>query len=49
MYDIKIFIEDNWKVWARLNAWKDLVYAVWNNYIDFITNLKEELEFCFWN
>ncbi len=45
MYDIKIFFEDNWKFWAKLDLWKEKIYAVWNDYIDLLNSLKEGLEF----
>lgn len=47
MYDIRIFLENNGTVWARLNIWKNIIYSVWNNYNDLMLNLKKELEFSF--
>jgi len=49
MYDIKIFLEDNWEFWARVNAWKDIIYWVWKNQDELMTNLKDWLEFSFEN
>ena len=47
MYDIKIFLEDNWKFWARVNAWKEIVYWVWKNQNELMENIKEWLEISF--
>ena len=49
MYDIKIFIEDNWQFWARINAWKEIVYWVWKNQNELMKNIKDWLEFSFEN
>jgi len=47
MYDIKIFLEDNWEFWARINAWKEIIYWTWKNQIELMENLKEWLEISF--
>jgi len=49
MYDIKIFLEDNWKFWARVNAWKEIVYWVWKDQNDLMKNIKEGLDLSFEN
>lgn len=49
MYDIKIFIEDNWQFWARVNAWKEIIYWVWENQEELMNNLKKSLESSFEN
>lgn len=49
MYDIKIFLEDNWQFWARLNAWKEVIYWVWKDQNELMKNLKEWLEISFEN
>ncbi len=49
MYDIKIFLEENGEFWARVNAWKEIVYWVWKNQDDLMQNLKEWLELSFEN
>ena len=49
MYDIKIFLEDNWKFWARVNAWKEVVYWVWKDQNDLMKNIKEGLDLSFEN
>lgn len=47
MYDIKIFLEDNWYFWARLSIWKEIIYVVWKDYIDLMIKIKKELDFCY--
>ena len=49
MYDIKIFLEDNWDFWARVNAWKEVVYWVWKTQNELMKNIKEWLEISFEN
>lgn len=49
MYDIKIFLEDNWQYWARVNAWKEVVYWVWVNQKELMKNITEWLELAFKN
>ena len=40
MYDIKIFLEEDWKFWARVNAWKEIVYLVWKNQEGLMENIR---------
>ena len=47
MYDIKIFLEENWKFWARINAWKEVVYWVWDNQSELMENMKKGLDISF--
>lgn len=47
MYDIKIFLEENGKIGARLNAWKQTVYACENNQEDLMKSLREGLDVSF--
>jgi len=47
MYDIKIFLEDDGKIWARANLWKEKIYAVWDDYISLLNSLREWLELTF--
>ena len=49
MYDIKIFLEENWEFWARINAWKEVIYWVWKNHNDLMNNIREWLEISFEN
>jgi predicted RNase H-like HicB family nuclease len=49
MYDIKIFLEDNGEFWARVNAWKEIVYWVWKNQDELMQNIKQWLELSFEN
>ena len=49
MYDIRIFLEENWEFWARVNAWKEIVYWVWKNQNELMNNVKEGLEISFEN
>ena len=49
MYDIKIFLEENWKFWGRLNAWKEVIYWVWKNNIELMKDLKQGLDLSFEN
>ncbi len=49
MYDIKIFIEENWQFWARLNIWKDVIYWIWNNQEELMNDLKQGLELVVWD
>ena len=44
MYDIKIFLEEDWKFWARVNAWKEIVYWGWKNQEGLMENIREWLE-----
>jgi len=44
MYDIKIFLEDNGFFWARVNAWKEIVYWIWKNQIELMENIQKWLE-----
>ncbi len=43
MYDIKIFLEKDWKFWARVNAWKEIVYWLWNTQKELMNDIKEGL------
>ncbi len=45
MYDIKIFFEENWQFWAKVNMWKEKIYAIWDNYNELLHSLKEWVEF----
>jgi len=49
MYDIKIFLEDNGLFWARVNAWKEIVYWIGNNQEELMKNIKNWLDFSFEN
>ena len=49
MYDIKIFLEDNWEFWARVNAGKEFVYWVWKNKEELMENISEWLSISFEN
>lgn len=49
MYDIKIFIEENWTFWARVNAWKEIIYWNWNNQEELLNSLQEWIKLAFWN
>jgi len=49
MYDIKIFLEDNGEFWARINAWKEVIYWVWKNHNELMINIREWLELSFEN
>jgi len=44
MYDIKIFLEEDWKFSARVKAWKEIVYWVWKNQEGLMENIREWLE-----
>ena len=44
MYDIKIFLEEDWKFLARVNALKEIVYWVWKNQEGLMENIREWLE-----
>jgi hypothetical protein len=47
MYDIRIFIENNWEFWGRVNAWKEIIYWVWKNHDELIKNLRDWLILAF--
>lgn len=47
MYDIKIFVESDWTFGAKLNAGREIVYWIWNNQEELLTNLKEGIEMVF--
>jgi hypothetical protein len=47
MYDIKIFIENNWEFWGRVNAEKEVIYWVWENHDELIKNLREWITLAF--
>lgn len=49
MYDIKIFIEDDWNFWWRINAWKEIIYWVWKNKNELINSLRKGLDLAFEN
>lgn len=49
MYDIKIFLEDNWEFWARVNAGKEIIYWMWENREDLMKNIEEWLKVSFEN
>ena len=49
MYDIKIFLEDNDKFWARVNAGKEIVYWLWNSQEELMEDLKEWLNISYEN
>ena len=44
MYDIKIFLEEDWNFWARVNAGKEIIYWVWKNREDLMKNIEEWLK-----
>jgi erythromycin esterase-like protein len=44
MYDIKIFLEDNGKFGAKIDAWDEIIYWVWNNQKELMDDLKEWLK-----
>lgn len=47
MYDIKIFLEEDWQFWARVNAWKEVIYWVWKDQLELMNNIKEWLNISF--
>ncbi len=47
MYDIRIFIENNWEFWGRVNAWKEIIYGVWKNHDELITSLRDWITLAF--
>jgi hypothetical protein len=47
MYDIKIFLEEDWKFSARVKAWKEIVYWVWKNQEGLMEDIREWLEISF--
>lgn len=49
MYDIKIFLEENNQLWARLNAGKEVIYGLWNTQDELMMSLKQGLETSFWD
>jgi len=49
MYDIRIFLENNWSFWARVNAGKEIVYGVWENKEELMKNIEEWLQISFQN
>lgn len=49
MYDIKIFLEKDWKFGARLNAGKEIVYGLWCNQKELMNDLKEWLSISYEN
>lgn len=44
MYDIKIFLEENENFWARVNAWKEIVYWLWKNQEELMWDIQKWLE-----
>ena len=49
MYDIKIFLEENWEFWARVNAWKETIYWAWKTQDELMVNMKDGLQIAFQN
>jgi hypothetical protein len=47
MYDIKIFIENDWSFWWRINTWKEIIYWVWKTQQELINSLKDGLEIAY--
>ena len=48
MYDIKIFDEEDWTFWARIKAWKEIIYWIWNIQDELMEDMKEWLNY-HWN
>jgi hypothetical protein len=44
MYDIQIFIEDNWSLWARIQLWDEIIYAIWNTPEELFKEIRSILE-----
>ena len=49
MYDIKIFLEEDWNFWARVNAGKEIIYWVWKNREELMNSIEEWLKISFEN
>ena len=49
MYDIKIFLEENWQFGARVNAGKEIIYWLGNSQEELMKNIEEGLKISFEN
>jgi len=49
MYDIRIFLENDWSFWARVNAGKEIVYWLWKNQEELMEDLAEWLKISYKN
>ena len=49
MYDIKIFLEDNWQIGARVNAGKEIIYWFGKNNIELMKSIEKWLKISFEN
>ena len=49
MYDIKIFLENDWSFWAKVNAGKEIVYWLWKNQEELMEDLAEWLNISYKN
>jgi len=41
MYDLQIFIEENWQYGARVNINDEIIYALWDSPLELFEEIKE--------
>ena len=44
MYDLQIFIEDNWQYWARLEIEDEIVYEIASTPKELVSNIRKSLD-----
>ena len=47
MYDIRIFIEEDWTFGWRIKAGKETIYWVWKNHDELLQSLRDWLDLAF--
>jgi len=47
MYDLQIFIEDNWQYWARLEIEDEIIYEIASTPKELISNLRKSMDSIF--
>ena len=47
MYNLQIFIEDNWQYWARLEIEYEIIYEIASTPEELILNLRKSMDSIF--
>jgi len=47
MYDLQIFIEDNWQYWARLEIEDEIIYEIASTPEELISNIRKSMDSIF--
>jgi len=47
MYDLQIFIEDDWQYWARLEIEDEIIYEIASTPEELISNIRKSMDSIF--